>query len=89
MSMHRKTPVAVMARQMRQYKPGEKVRILRGAFAGSIMTVRESSNDWLVLHEMAKRDVMSKQNVEPESGFTDEEMVQAKRAADKMLSKGD
>lgn len=83
MSVWRRTASAVMARRLKQYREGDRVRILRGSLAGQIMTVRESSNDWVTFKETPKREVMSKGNVEPEGGFTPEEMNQAERVARK------
>lgn len=88
MSGARRTPSIVLARQMRMYKPGDRVRVLRGALAGEVLTVHQSSNDWVTFKEMRSREVMSKGNVEPEMGFTDEEITQAGRVAEKMKGKG-
>lgn len=68
---------------MRQYHEGDKVRIVRGQFKGQVMTIHQSANEWVTLKELAKKDpsrwVMSKGNVEPEAGFTVDEMNQAER----------
>lgn len=74
---------------MRQYAEGEKVRILRGKYAGQTLTIRQSANDWVMLVEVpSARELMSKGNVEPIEGFTDEELTHAKRAADRMQGHG-
>jgi hypothetical protein len=87
-SVHKRTSLLVMARNLRAYAAGEKVKILRGKLAGQTMTVNQSANDWVLLDEMGSREVMSKGNVEPAAGFTEEELSQAKRAADKMQGLG-
>lgn len=81
MSVHKRTATIVLARQLRGYKPGDRVRILRGYLAGKVLTVHESSNDWITFNEGKTREVMSKGNVEPELGFTDDEMNQAERVS--------
>jgi hypothetical protein len=84
LSVWKRTSTIVIARRLRQYREGEKVRILRGSLAGQILTVHQSANDWVMLKESASnRDVMSKGNVEPESGFTEDEMNQAERVSRK------
>ena len=92
MSLHKRTAVAVVVRHLRQYHMGDRVRILRGKYAGQVMTVHQSANDWVTLNETMQRDpsryVMSKGNVEPEAGFTEEELTQARRAAEKMQGLG-
>jgi hypothetical protein len=88
MSVHKRTAAVVVARQMRNYKTGDQVRILRGKLAGQILTVRDSANDWVMLNEALNREVMSKGNVEPIDGFTEDELMHAKRAADKMQGLG-
>lgn len=89
MSVHKRTAVLVLARHMRHYAVGDQVKILRGKLASQIMTVHQAANDWVMLAELpSNRSVMSKGNVEPVDGFTDEEMNQAKRAADKMQGLG-
>jgi hypothetical protein len=86
MTSHKPAKLAVIARQMRAYKTGDKVRIIRGQYAGQVMTVRTATNDYVALIESPRRDVMSKQNVEPEGGFTSEEMIQAERVSRKGVS---
>lgn len=83
MSVHKRTATLVMARRLRMYRPGEKVRVLRGKHADQVMTVREATNDYVCFEELPKRECMSKGNVEPADGFTSEEMVQAERIARK------
>jgi hypothetical protein len=51
--------------QDRMYPPGSKVRVLRGALAGQILTVRACSLDEIYLAECPKSQSMSKLNVEP------------------------
>lgn len=88
MSLHKRTAVLVVARHMRTYAPGEQVKILRGRLAGQTMTVLASENDCVMLKETPHREVMSKGNVEPLDGFAEEELAQAKRAAEKMQGLG-
>lgn len=87
MSVWRRTAAVVIARRVKQYKKGDRIRILRGVYAGQIMTVADSANDWVTMQEIMKKDpsrwVMSKGNVEPEAGFTVEEMNQAERISRK------
>lgn len=92
MSVHRRTAAIVIARQTRQYKMGDKVRIIRGPHAGRLMTIGQSANDWVTLDERNMKDpsryMMSKGNVEPLEGFTDDEMNQAKRISEKLWRSG-
>jgi len=92
MSFYKPVSINVIARQMRQYKMGDRVRILRGKFAGQVMTVHQSANDWVTLKETMHKDpsryVMSKGNVDPAEGFTEDEMNQARRASEKLQERG-
>lgn len=92
MSVHKRTAAVVLARQLRQYRMGDRVKILRGKYAGQVMVVHHSANDWVTLKETMYKDpsryVMSKGNIEPELGFTDEEMNQAKRVSERMRGLG-
>lgn len=82
----------VIARHLHQYAMGDKIKVLRGKLAGQTLTVHQSANDWVTLEEMMQHDpsryLMSKGNVEPAEGFTEEEITHAKRAADKMRGMG-
>lgn len=49
---------------MMPYQAGDKVRILRGRYAGQVMTVRECTDDEVFLAELPSRESMSKLNVE-------------------------
>jgi hypothetical protein len=87
-SIHKRTAVIVAARHMRHYATGDKVKVLRGKLAGQIMTIEDSANDWVILDASHSREVMSKGNVEPIGGFSEEELNHARRAADKMQGLG-
>jgi len=87
MSAQKRPSLIVMARQLRGYKQGDKVRILRGALAGHVYTIHQSSNDWVTFKETRSREVMSKGNVEPESGFSEQELIEAGRVVEKMQKK--
>jgi len=92
MSIHKRTATLVLARHLHQYAVGDKVKILRGNHAGQTLTVHQSANDWVTLEEMMQhspsRYLMSKGNVEPVDGFTEEEITHAKRAAGMMRGLG-
>lgn len=88
MSLHKRTATIHVARQTKQYVAGDPVRIVRGPLAGQILTVRESTNDWVMLKEAGSREVMSKGNVEPPQGFSEEELNQAKRTAERLWKTG-
>lgn len=79
MSDQPKTSKALLARRLKQYREGDRVKVLLGALAGQILTVDQSANDWVTFKEARTREVMSKSNVEPEDGFTLDEMNQAER----------
>jgi hypothetical protein len=64
MSRRKPIPYSVPALASPMYAPGEKVRILRGKFAGEIMTVRVCTSDEVFLAERPKRESMSKGNLE-------------------------
>ena len=85
MSVWRKTSAIVIARHLKAYKAGDRVKILRGTYADQVMTVADSANDWVTLQEVMKKDpsryAMSKGNVEPAEGFTRDEMNQAERVS--------
>jgi hypothetical protein len=78
MTIKRSSMLAI-ARLRQMYKTGDKVRVLRGEYAGKIMTVRECTSDEIHLIECPKRSAMSKGNVEPADGFTKEQMAAAER----------
>jgi hypothetical protein len=80
----KRTATIVLARKLRVYVPGERVRVIRGEYSGQIMTVREATNDYVALLECKKRCLMSRGIIEPENGFTEEEMNQA----DRVIRKG-
>lgn len=88
MSVHKKTSTVVVARHLKIYKTGDKVRVVRGKLAGQVLTIFQTSNDWVMLLEMARREVMSKGNVEPEGGFSEDEMNHARRVSEKMSGLG-
>lgn len=79
MALHYRTSAIVLARRARQYKPGDKVKVLRGRLADKILVIKEATADYVVFEDWPRRDVMSKGNVEPEEGFTKEEMEEAER----------
>ncbi len=86
-SFKRPSTIAI-ARQTRQYSRGDRVKVLRGRHAGKTMEIEQSANDWVILKGMLTRDVMSKGNIEPEIGFTDDEMTAARRIADRIRVQG-
>jgi hypothetical protein len=79
LSQQPKISAALLARRLKQYHKGDRVRILGGTHAAEILTVDQSANDWVTFKEGGTRDVMSKANIEPEAGFTVDEMNQAER----------
>jgi len=83
MSVWKRTSTIVIARRLKLYREGDRVRILRGSLAGQVLTIQQSSNDWVTFKETLKRELMSKGNVEPEGGFTEDEMNQAERVSRK------
>ncbi len=81
MSINKRSATLAMARLMKMYKTGDKVKVLRGQYAGQIMTVRECTEDEIHLIECPRREAMSKGNVEPAEGFTKEQLAAAEREA--------
>lgn len=77
MSVHKKTPTIVMARQLHAYRAGDRVRVLRGKLAGREFSISQCANDWVLLSGTLAMDVMSKGNVEPVEGFTQAEFDRA------------
>lgn len=51
--------------QGRMYPPGTKVRVLRGQFAGQVMTIAECTANEIRFVGRPSREIMSKENVEP------------------------
>lgn len=88
MSMHKRTAAVTIARQTRSYIAGDRVRILRGTLRNVILTIREAQNDWVSFNELYSREIMSKGNVEPEQGFTEDELNQARRISEKIWKAG-